>query len=182
MFFLFVCMFFQAAPDGTTQIILPAGLAVFSTVVDGGSMEEEDETYTLDVMIVDNDEVLFEETSDYPISLFSEHSMSIQLTDESISIGELSVRDNTPEPEPEPESFGGIPGFGFESILMGVLLSIFLIRLSRQACGVISSVYNASIFWYARAVLRVKFYPPPILRSGGVDGIHNALAEDIMSW
>ena len=86
---------YYRSPDGTTQIILPAGLAVFSTVVDGGSMEEEDETYTLDIKIVDNDEVLFEETSDYPISLFSEHSIPIQLTDESISIGELSVQNNT---------------------------------------------------------------------------------------
>ena len=130
---------YYRSPDGTTQIILPAGLAVFTTVVDGGSMEEEEETYTLDIKIVYNDEILFEETLDYPISVFSEHSIPTQLTDESISIGELSVRDNAPEPEPEPspepdaelESPGGIPGFGFESILRGVLLSTFLIWLSR---------------------------------------------------
>lgn len=65
-------------------------------------MEETEETYTLDVKIVDNDEILFDETSDYPISLFSEHSIPIQLTDESISIGELSVRQVNSEPEPEP--------------------------------------------------------------------------------
>ena len=99
-------------------------------------MEEEEETYTLNIKIVVNDSVLFEETLDYPISLFSEHSIPIQFTDESISIEELSVRGNTPElesepkpspesnpePYPESESPGGIPGFGFESILMRALL------------------------------------------------------------
>ena len=107
-------------------------------------MEEEDETYTLDIKIVDNDEVLFEETSDYPISLFSEHSIPIQLTDESISIGELSVQNNTPEPSPshspspslspspKPESPRGIPGFSIEAVLMGVLLSVLLIWYSRR--------------------------------------------------
>jgi hypothetical protein len=114
--------------EGTTEIILPAGLANFTTIIDGDSMEENEETYTLNLKIVYDDEIIIEESSDYSISIFNEHSIPIKLTDDSISIGELSIHDNTPEPEPEPEEpepnpgGGGIPGFPYESILLSIII------------------------------------------------------------
>jgi hypothetical protein len=117
--------------DGTTEIILPAGLSDFSIIVDGGSMEEEEETYTLDLKVIVNDETLYEESADYPINIFNEHSIPIELTDVSITIGELATRENIPEPDPEPDqeepepNGGGIPGFPYESILIGLIAIMF---------------------------------------------------------
>lgn len=45
----------------------------------------------------------------------------------------LKLEAEEPEPEEEPDTSSGIPGFGFESVLIGVVLSMLVIRLmSRQ--------------------------------------------------
>ena len=65
--------------DGTTEFVLPAGLADISVIVDGYCMEEDEESYTLNLKVVYDDEILFEETLDVSISIYNEHSISITL-------------------------------------------------------------------------------------------------------
>ena len=65
--------------DGTTEFVLLAGLADISVIVDGYCMEEDEESYTLNLKVVYDDETLFEETLDVSISIYNEHSISITL-------------------------------------------------------------------------------------------------------
>jgi len=122
--------------DGTTEFVLPAGLADISVIVDGGSMEEEEESYTLNLIVVYDDEILFEKTQDVSISIYNEHSIPITLDDESITLGEINVTDNSPEPDPEsnpePQPSGGIPGFPIESSILSILLVSVLMWMMRK--------------------------------------------------
>jgi len=124
-------------PDGTTEFVLPAGLANMTVLVDGGSMEEDEETYTLDLKVVYDGDILFEETQEISISLNNEHSIPVVLSNEDISIGEVVVVDNSPEPDPEPdpepEPSGGIPGFPVESLVLSILLVSVIMRLIRKS-------------------------------------------------
>jgi hypothetical protein len=122
--------------NGTKIIILPEGLEEFEVVVDGRFMEEPEEPYELTYTIGEGDELIFEETLEATIEEGTSHSMPVQVTSTTVEVGETTVITPEPEPEPEPEEEpdkpGGIPGFGYESILIGLLLSTFLIWLSRR--------------------------------------------------
>jgi hypothetical protein len=123
--------------NGTKIIILPEGLEEFEVVVDGHSMEEPEEPYELTYSIGEGDELIFEETREGTIEENTAHKTPVTLEIDDLVIGETSIERAEPEPEPEPEEEpdkpDGIPGFGIESILMGVILSIFLIWISRSA-------------------------------------------------
>lgn len=42
------------------------------------------------------------------------------------------IAHETSAPEPEPESSGGIPGFGIEAVLVGLLVCVLLINYTRR--------------------------------------------------
>ena len=98
-------------------------------------MEETDESYSITYTLIEDDEAIAVQTIENPIHEYTEHSILIMVSEGQIEIGETIITEleTETEPEPEPESPGGIPGFGYESILMGVLLSTFLIWRSRRA-------------------------------------------------
>jgi hypothetical protein len=126
--------------NGTKIIILPEELEEFEVVVDGQFMEEQEEPYGLTYSMGAGDELIFEETREGTIEENTAHKTPVTLGTDSLVIGETTIEKDEPElelePEPEePESGSeeehdkprGIPGFSFESILIGVILSIFLI-------------------------------------------------------
>jgi len=134
-------------PDGTTEFILPAGLANMTVIVDGGSMEEDEETYTLDLKVVYDGSILFEDTQDVSISVYNEHAIPVSLNNDDITLGEIKISDNSPpldpetipesEPEPKPEPKpqsqpGGITGFPVQSIALGIIIVTVVMWLMRK--------------------------------------------------
>jgi len=119
--------------NGTKIIILPEELEEFEVVVDGRFMEEPEEPYELTYTIGEGDELIFEETLEATIEEGTSHSMPVQVTSTTVEVGETTVIAPEPEPEPEPEEEpdkpGGIPGFRFESVLIGVVLSMLAMWL-----------------------------------------------------
>jgi hypothetical protein len=122
--------------DGTTEFILPAGLANMTVIVDGGSMEEDEETYTLDLKVIYDDSILFEDTQDVSISVHNEHAIPVSLDNDDITLGEIEITDKSPpsdpEPDPEPEPSGGIPGFPVESLVLSIVLASVLMWTLRK--------------------------------------------------
>ena len=123
--------------NGTDTIIIPAEVINFEIEVDGAYMEEAEESYSLFIDYIKENEVIFEHRIDNSITLNSSHSMSVEASGQELTISEISVRGSTsiePEPQPEPEAKPrGIPGFPLEALTLGILLTALLWRIRRRA-------------------------------------------------
>jgi len=123
--------------NGTDTIIIPAEVTNFEIEVDGSYMEEAEESYSLFIDYIQENEVIFEHRIDNSITLNSSHSMSVEASGQELMISEISVRGSTsiePEPQPEPEAKPrGIPGFPLEALTLGILLTALLWRIRRKA-------------------------------------------------
>jgi len=123
--------------NGTDMIIIPAEVTNFEIKVDGAYMEEAEESYSLFIDYIQENEVIFEHRIDNSITLNSSHSMSVEASGQELMISEISVRGSTsiePEPQPEPEAKPrGIPGFPLEALTLGILITALLWRIRRKA-------------------------------------------------
>ncbi|EMR74231.1 Peptidase C11, clostripain [Thaumarchaeota archaeon SCGC AB-539-E09] len=132
--------FYMDFNNGTKVLSLPGEISEYQVVIDGLHMEEEVENYTLTSALMRGGEIIHQETLEGTIEEGTSHSMPVQVTSTSVKVGETTVITPEPEPEPEPEETepesgeepdkpGGIPGFGFNSVLIGVVLSMLAMWL-----------------------------------------------------
>ncbi len=76
--------------NGTEIIILPAEITEFTVVVDGRSMEEEVEDYTLSYELVLNNQVTCQQDSSGTITEGSNHSVPISVQGSEITVGKVT--------------------------------------------------------------------------------------------
>ena len=91
--------------NGTEIIILPGNTTNFEVVVDGTSMEEEEEPYTLIYQHVQNDQITQTETVTGTIQFNTNHTTPITLHQEQLQIGETNATKRV-DPDSEDDSDG----------------------------------------------------------------------------
>jgi hypothetical protein len=88
--------------NGTDIIFVPPEITEFEIVVDGGSMEEPEESYELAYEVVSNNQVTYSETLTSEIRVGTNHSTPVEIQGDVIVVGETVV-EGDPEYDGEGE-------------------------------------------------------------------------------
>lgn len=94
--------------NGTEIIILPSDISEFTVVVDGRSMEEEVEDYTLSYELVLDNQIICQKDSSGTITEGSNHSVPISIEGSEITLGEVTEEIGTEGTGGEEEGEDGV--------------------------------------------------------------------------
>ena len=108
----------------------------FEVVVDGEYMEEAEESYSLFIDFIQENNVAFEHIMDYNIQEDTAHSISVEVSGQDLMISEITVKGMiTSESEPQPETDTkprGIPGFPLVALTLGIFFTVLFLWMKKR--------------------------------------------------
>ena len=114
---------FMELENGDEMILLSGEIEDFETVIEGNLSQNAE--YSLTLNLIEGENVLYETTTSGVLDQYSNHTIPVELGENSITLGEPLILKTT-EDKTSP---GGIPGFTFISIIIGIVTVLTLARM-----------------------------------------------------